>query len=231
MWDARTVHTQPLRARARSGPQGVMASTPERDDVSFYPTQPWGGRVMGEILRRKFPRARSLWEPAAGAHHLAHGLSDAFPGVLTSDAFDYGLGDPLYDFTSDAPPPFGMVDLIATNPPFHDDCIEQFVRRSWDRCRLGFAFLMRLGCICGQARYELLHGERPLTWFAPFSERLPIHKGRYEEDGSTATDYAVFIWAKQPPFRGEARIIPIPPGTEARLTRESDAAYAVREAA
>jgi len=213
-WSTRTEHTQPMRAR--SGPQGSVASTPEKDGVSFYPTAPWGGRVVGEILRRKFPRARSLWEAAAGAHHMAHGLRDYFPTVHTSDAFDYGLGDVLYDYTSDAPPPFGRVDLIATNPPFHDDCIEQFIRRSWDRCGMGFA---------------LLHGERPMAWLAPFSERLPIHRGRYEEDGSTATDYAVFIFAQVRPFRGEARIIDIPPGAEARLTRPSDAAFAVREAA
>lgn len=214
--------------KARSGPQGVVASTPAVDTVSLYPTLPWGGRAGAELIKRLDPQARSVWECAAGFHSMAHGLREYFDQVHTSDAFDYGLGDVLYDFCSDAPPPF-EADWIVTNPPFHEDCIPTFITKGWARARRGLALLMRLGCVCGQTRYPLLYGPRGYTVQAPFIERIPILRGRCEPDGSTATEYAFFIFEKRKGGR-PAIVLPFPPGTEARLTRPSDAAFAMREA-
>lgn len=218
--------------RARSGPQGVMASTPQKDDVSFFPTRCWGARAGGELIKRLDPQARTVWECAAGHHSMAHGLGDYFDVVHTSDAFDYGVGDPMFDFRAAGPGPFGAVDWIATNPPFHDDCIFDFVRLAYERATRGVALLMRLGVMCGQERYRLFYVEQPYSVLAPFMERLPIHRGRVEADGDTATDYAWFIWQKHRRISAKRQLIaPIPPGTRKRLMRPSDAAFVAREAA
>jgi hypothetical protein len=210
------------------------------DETDFYPTPPWGARAGGEFVRRLDPAARTVWEPACGALHMAHGLRDYFPTVLLSDAYRYGPGYPLFDFRSNAAPPH-RAGWIMTNPPFLD--LMQFIRMAYARAERGVALLMRAGVMEGINRYPLLYagGECPLTIFAPFSERLPMHRGRWEEDGSTATFYAWFIWLK-PVLRPRRFMvhmdgqwwpstIPIAPGARKRLTRPSDAAYAVREAA
>lgn len=229
-------HMLPSHARA------VMNSreTDAGDDVDFFPTRPWGSRAGGEIIRQLDPRARSVEECAVGVGMMAHGLSDYFPVVLGSDVCVY---DPaLYaakgwrqrDFLT-APDDGVRPDWIVTNPPF--DHVEAFIETAWPRAQRGVAMLLRLVCISGQARHRLMHGDPMveggprLTVFAPFSERLPMHRGFWDPTRTTATDYAWFIWCKPgvgprlPSILGKVRplVFDIPPGTEDRLTRPDDA--------
>ena len=200
------------------------------DDPDFFPTPPWGARAGAELVRRLDPAARVVWECASGAGHMAHGLRDYFPVVRLSDAYAYD-GEARFDFLSDGPGPF-EADWIITNPPFAP--LEAFVRAAWPRARRGVAMLMRAGALESIGRYSLLYRDCPLTVFAPFSERLPMHRARWEPDGSSAAFYAWFLFCKPVlrPARFMARVggdlypatVPIPPGTEARLTRPSDAA-------
>lgn len=201
------------------------------DDPDFFPTPPWGGRAGGELIRRLDPTAGLVvWECACGAGHMAHGLRDYFPVVRMSDAYGYD-GNVLHDFLGGGPTPF-TADWIVTNPPFAH--LEAFVRIAWAQARRGVALLMRAGALESIGRYSLLYRDCPLTVFAPFSERLPMHRGRWEPEGSSAAFYAWFLFLKPVlrPARFMARIggelypatVPIPPGTEARLTRPGDAA-------
>lgn len=223
------LQTDTRRAAKPTGHSAVMAFRDPSDGCEFFPTPPWGARAGAELIKRIDPAAKTVWEPAAGAGHMAHGLRDYFDQVFTSDAFDYGLGDVLYDFTrSDLAEPFAA-DWIVSNPPFAS--VETFIRLAYARARRGAAMLMRLAVLEGQARYRLLHEDCPLHAVAPFSERLPMHKARWEPDGSTASAYAWFFWFKRPQHRGRpALLLPIAPGSETRLTRPSDAAFAMREA-
>lgn len=218
-------HAQP-GFKPRGGPNGTMASRePSADEVDFFPTPPWGARAGAELILRLDPDARSVWECACGAGHMAHGLDDYFARVVRSDAYLYD-GNPIFDFLSYAPAPVG-VDWIVTNPPFVNQT--RFIRLAWARARRGVAMLMRLATLEGVDRHGLLYGDVPLSACAPFSERLPMHKGRYDPEGSTASAYAWFFFLKPPRSRAEGhwRGYPIPPGTRDRLTRPSDAAFAV----
>jgi hypothetical protein len=213
--------------------RAVMASRQptEADDPDFYPTGPWGGRAGAEIVRRFDPRARIVWECACGAGHLEHGLKDYFPKVLASDKYPYD-GNRIVDFLADdvdGPAP----DWIITNPPFGDGRAEAFVRRAYEVAERGVALLMRAAMLETLGRYPLLYQDCPLTAWAPFSERLALTKQRWEPDASSAAFYAWFFWLKPVlrPHRFMARVfgewrpatIPIPPGTEARLTHPDDA--------
>lgn len=200
------------------------------DATDFFPTPPWAGRALAELVQRYDPAARRIWEPACGAGHLVHALRDYFPLVLASDAYPYD-GNPIFDFLT--PGPAGSADWIVTNPPFAN--IGDFIRLAYARARRGVALLMRAAALESCGRYELHTDECPLTVFAPFSERVPMHKARWEPDGTTAAFYAVFLWlkpvlrpqrfmARGPDGLWKAATDIIPPGQEDRLTRPDDLA-------
>jgi hypothetical protein len=100
------------------------------------------------------------------------------------------------------------------------------IRRSQSRARAldlandGVAMLVRTQWIEGVGRYQKLFRDRPPTLYAPFVERVPMVKGRWDPEASTATAYAWFVWCKR--ASGLARIIWIPPGCRAGLARADD---------
>ncbi|MDP1642737.1 MAG: hypothetical protein Q8L59_11180 [Phenylobacterium sp.] len=206
---------------------------PARDATNLFPTAPWGGRTIGEIIARLDPRARSCWEPACGPGMLAHGLNDNFPVVFQSDYVQYGAHR-IFDFVR-APEdqvPF-VADWIVTNPPF--DLCEEFVQLAYARARRGVAMLCRLGFLEGQKRHQLLYSDCRYYAVAPFSERLPLVMGCWDPEASSAAAYAWFIWLKpgvgprvMPPH---PYVIDIPPGSCARLSRDSDLQFAAMRAA
>lgn len=201
------------------------------DDADLYPTPPWGGRAGVELVKLLDPDAWSAWECACGPGHLDYVLREYFAEVFASDAYDYGW-NPIYDFTTPGPSPF-QADWIITNNPFNRTAA--FIQLALERAARGVALLMRTAALETVERHALMYGQQPLTVLAPFSERLPMHKGRWEPDGSTAAFYSWFIWVKPcawgvvgpPPMvmgRPRPLIIDIPPGTKRRLTRPDDAA-------
>ncbi len=196
-------------------------------DPDFYPTPPWGARAGAELLLALDPVARSVWEPACGAGHMVHGLKDYFPKVIASDLLAYD-GNALFDFCGDEDAPV-RPDWIVSNHPFGQT--DTFIRRGRERARRGLALLMKISGLETIGREALMYGDPPLSVAAPFVERLPMHKGRWEPEGGTAAFYCWFIWFAAgvgfpaPVVLGRPRpvIIHIPAGTEARLTRADDA--------
>ncbi|WP_337186597.1 hypothetical protein [Phenylobacterium sp.] len=219
-----------LMARGVSFPLLSAHRVSPDDDEDFYPTPPWAARAGGERILALDPRARSAWEPACGAGHMVHGLTDYFAVVHASDAWPYD-GNRILDFTgpADGAP---RADWIVTNPPFNQ--AEAFIRLGWERARRGLALLMKISALESVGRHGLLTCDCPLTMVMPFAERVPMHKGRWEPEGSTAAFYAWFVWLK-PALRPErfmartpdggrvAGTWPIPPKTRDRLTRPDDA--------
>lgn len=212
-------------------PQGFSAVMAHRvtsvDDLDYFPTPPWAARAGGELIRAIDPQAVSCWEPACGGGHMAWGLMDYFPdGVSISDIHDHGgslsAGPFIGDFLD---PTFGTrihADWIVTNPPFVKG--EAFIREAWRRAGRGVAMLLRLQFIESEARYRLFE-EIPLHALAPFAERVPMVKGRWDPTASSATAYAWFIFVKplvglgygQPP-----RVTIVPPGSKTRLSKRED---------
>lgn len=205
------------------------------DDPSFFPTPPWAARALAHRIRELDPEAHSVWEPACGAGHMVHGLKDAFGAVIASDLCVYGRHHFVHDFIGDAPAPVSA-DWIVTNPPF-GEALHGFIRRAYAEARRGVALLVRAGVLEGQSRYPLLYEDCPYTLFCPFSERVPMHRGRWEADGSSAAFYGAFIWIKDQDRhrslmaevngRRFPAIMPFEPGQEDYYARPSDAAFAV----
>lgn len=211
-------------------PEGFSAVMAHRvsapDDLDYFPTPPWAARAGGELIRAIDPEpGLTCWEPAAGGGHMAWGLADYFQAVTLSDVFDHegglsGLAE-LGDFLDPAFASDLAADWIVTNPPFVKG--EGFVRAAWARARRGVAMLLRLQFLEGGARYRMFQ-DVPLHTVAPFAERVPMVKGRWDPEASSATAYAWFVWIKPgvAGFGDAPRLHLIPPGTRARLSRPDD---------
>ena len=138
--------------------------------------------------------------------------------VIASDIVRYREGQMVQDFL-DPKMMTPEADWIITNPPFGDRTL-QFVFRGLELAHVGIAMFVRSQwAIEGIKRYERIFRDHPPTCFAPFVERVPLCKARWDPDGSTATAYSWLVWVhgreQMPPFD-------IPPGCRKALTRSSD---------
>ncbi len=205
------------------GPRGFTAVMAQRreppDALDYFPTPLWSTRAL---FRHVLPAVgvdaiSSVWEPACGEGHMAAVITEFARGSVTSsDIFAYGYGTAPHDFVNDDP--LTKPDWIITNPPFSIAC--EFTLRALELATEGVAMLVRTQWIEGVGRYQKLFRDRPPTVYAPFVERVPMVKGRWDPDASTATSYAWFVWRKG--ASGSPRIFWIPPGCRAALTRPDD---------
>ena len=198
----------------------VMAQRREPPDaLDYFPTPPWTTRAL---FRHVLPALGieaigRVWEPACGEGHMAAVIAEFARGpVVASDVFSYGYGTAPHDFLHDAP--LTVADWIITNPPFSIAC--EFTLRALDLAADGVAMLVRTQWIEGAGRFAKLFRDRPPALYGPFVERVPMVKGRWDPDASTATAYAWFVWCRQ--AAGPPRVIWIPPGCRADLSRPDD---------
>ncbi len=211
-----------------SGHTSVMASRREPpDSLDFFPTPPWGTRALCEILRDHFQLYhRTCWEPACGQGHMAAPLREYFLDVVASDVFAYGSEhqDDAIDFLGAISAPAGRrrPDWIITNPPFK--VAEAFALNALTIATEGVALLVRTSWLEGAGRYERLFAHHRPAMVAQFVERLPMHRGRWEPNGSTATSYLWVVWLTSDEIDGSAttEFVHIPPGRRKALTRPDD---------
>jgi hypothetical protein len=81
----------------------------------------------------------------------------------------------------------------------------------------------------GGDRYRRLFAKHPPAIIAQFAERVPITKGRWDSEASTATSYAWFVFRTKAALnerglRPLTHIMWIPPDCRKRLTRADDVA-------
>ena len=217
--------------------RSVMAGRREPpDSLDLFCTPPWCTRALIEtVLQPRFLMRpeQSAWDPACGLGHMTAVLEEYFRTVMGTDIFPHGgvreewpagwNGErDFLDARAEAP----VADWIITNPPF--SVADDFALRALEVARVGVALLVRTGWIDGQARYRNVFAKHPPTLVAQFAERVPMHKGRWEPKGSTATAYAFVVWADRDheairnPRTGCTDLVWIPPGQRERLTRGSD---------
>ncbi|MFT0861680.1 hypothetical protein [Ancylobacter sp. G4_0304] len=201
------------------GARAIMSSRQEPpDSLDFFPTPPWATRafvryVAGPELGAIGDPSEVIWEPACGEGHMASVLRESYPYVIASDIHPYGYGH-VWDFLS------WDDDLAATwiftNPPFN--VAAAFARKAIAITSRGCALLVRPSWLHTIERYELFR-EHPPHLFAYYVERVPMHRGRWEPEGSTATDYLWVCWVHGADPRAPMWI---PPGQRKLLTRPED---------
>jgi hypothetical protein len=213
-----------IRRHLPNGSRAIMGSRVEPDDsLDYFPTPPWATRALIEVVLRQTGHAASVhaqtvWEPACGEGHMAEVLAEYFGDVVASDIHDYGYGHTA-NFLGDIVP--STDDWIITNPPFGKDA-EAFVLRALEFARVGVAMFLRLQWLETNGRFERVFLPHPPALIAQFAERVPLHKGRWEPDGDTATAYLWIVWLKLRAGR-DTRFMWIPPGQREALTKPDDA--------
>jgi len=224
----RIVGVAPDPSEATPMPSGGMAIAHQRveptDSLDFFPTPPWATRAL---IERVFPHLeryghckwQTVWEPACGEGHMAEVLGEYFKGIFASDIHDYGYdghGFAVADFLEASP--LTRPDWIISNPPFNDSA--DFVLKALKLAGTGVAMFVRLAWLESVGRYEKIFRDHPPTLLSIFTERVPLHKGRWEEDGTTMTAYIWLVWIKGAEPRAPFWI---PPGCRETLTRTDDA--------
>lgn len=204
--------------------------------LDFFPTPPWaaraGAELIGELENRRGMSIGTMtaWEPACGEGHISQPIAEYFASVFASDIHAYGYPDAArFDFltVADYPPENCLAaEWIITNPPFLKAA--EFVERGLRVAKRGVAVLCRQAFLESERRFKLIFGG-PLTVFAPFIERVPMQLGSWDPAASTATAYAWFVFHKAATQIAPI-VIPIPPGTKARLTKPDDVARFARRA-
>lgn len=83
-------------------------------------------------------------------------------------------------------------EWVITNPLFR--LAEDFLNKATEVASIGVALLARTVFLESVGRYNRIFRDNPPTFFAQFSERVPMVKGRLDKKASTATGYAWFVW-------------------------------------
>lgn len=194
------------------------------DSLDDFPTPPWATRALMKhvIMPIVGPVSdKSCWEPACNRGHMSRPLSEFFGEVVASDVHDYGAGHVIRDFLFRGD--ICNVDWIITNPPFR--LAQQFIERSSEIARDGFAMIVRSAFLEGVGRYRDLFSRNPPSVIAQFTERVVMVKGRLEPTGSTATAYCWLVWIDG---ETETRFQWIPPCRK-QLERATDYAMSAPE--
>jgi len=194
--------------------------------LDYFPTPPWATRALMEHVIADV-RGKYVWEPACGEGHMAGVLAEYLSQVYASDVHDYGIGAAIGSFVgvgpdvAEAP---GRPDWIITNPPFN--LAVAFAERALHLAGEGVALLVRTAWLEGGDRWHRLFRDCPPTIVAQFAERVPMTKGRWDPDASTATSYCWVVWrrAAECKWDSNSRLVWIPPGCRERLTKPSDRA-------
>lgn len=208
-----------------NGARSLMgARVEDAASLDYFPTPPWATRaliekVLPQIGQRASFGDQAVWEPACGEGHIAEVLTEYAGSVSASDIFAHGYGD-VADFLNIPESKTPLADWIITNPPFND-LAEKFVIRSLELARVGVAMFLRLQWLESVGRYERIFQPHAPKVIAQFAERVPLYKGQWVPNGTTATAYLWIVWLKS--HRGRTQFFWIPPGCREALTKPNDA--------
>ena len=151
-------------------------------------------------------------------------LRDSFGLTRATDIEDYGRRFELRDFIAGDGKDFGKTDFVITNPPF--SLAEDFILRSFQVSEFMVCILARLSLTESHRRYNAIFKHSPPANILVFSDRLGFIKGKVAKNAPGSTAFAWFVWMRPFTFPGGKPLPPkfewIPPGTKARLERESD---------
>ncbi|ESZ32624.1 hypothetical protein [Mesorhizobium sp. L2C066B000] len=211
---------------ARTNSTAVMQRRHEpADSLDFFPTPPWGTRAFCTHVLPRFetPDASTglvpltAADPCCGQGHMALVLREYFPLVTATDIFDYGFGgvtDFLHPDHAQAPR-----DWFFFNPPFNLGL--EFILHGLELATRGVAVLVRTAFLEGEGRYDKLFDRRPPNLIAQYSERMPMHRGRWVIEGKSATAYCWLVWHKFSPRAADPAFMWIPKSRRT-LTRKDD---------
>jgi hypothetical protein len=201
------------------GAGAVMSARQEpNDSLDWFATPPWATRALCEHVLPIV--GRYVWEPACGDGAMAGPLGEYARTVVASDVHDYGWGHIQHDFLQPfVPREIDFPEVIIFNPPFR--LAVEFTERALELATMSVAVLARSVWSEGADRYRRLFEPRPPRVVAQFVERVPMVRGAWNPDATTATSYAWFVWEARG-FTTRTDYAWIPPGRRKALTKPDD---------
>lgn len=202
---------------AQNRSHAVMAqrheSADSRDD---FPTPPWATRAF---LHHAGIEGRSVWEPACNRGYMSRVLQERFDWVYSSDIERYTPDHAVIDFLgADSVAAF---EWVITNPPFR--LAQEFMWQAMRIATKGVALLTRTVFIEGAGRYQTVFAHRRPNYVYQYAERVPMVKGRYDPNASTATAYCWLVWLIDQP--AEETILRWVPPCKRQFERVGDNVY------
>lgn len=190
----------------------VMASRFEPEgSLDDFPTPPWATRALCEyVLPKSSLCGAKVLEPSANRGFMVRPLGEYFgkENVYASDIHDYGCGFDVQNFL-DTNYSERQFDWVITNPPFN--LAPKFIKKAQGISRIGCAFLLRTAFLESATRWNEIFKESPPSIVAPFTERVPMFKGKVDPKGSTATSYSWFVWTHRAMSDKTTSLMWIPP--------------------
>jgi hypothetical protein len=179
---------------------------PKNGELDYFPTPPWATRALLEHVIKIDNRAIVL-EPACGAGHMVRAIQEYTSApVRAFDIVPRGKHSTVQDYMTWVPDMSNRPDWIITNPPFN--LAEEFIIKSLRIATTGVAIFARTSFIESVGRWNRLFNPFPPKYFAPFTERVPLLKGRLDKNGTTATSYSWFVWENTDSSTTEVKWIP-----------------------
>jgi hypothetical protein len=206
------------------------------NELDFFPTPPWSTRAFLKVLEALDPRLaeRAVWEPACGSGHMAAVLAEKFGTVIATDVFAHPWLAPCVphllrpvetsDFLAVDPTDCFPADWIVTNPPFKTAV--EFALLALKAAKVGVALLVRTSWLEGADRFDRLFRPHPPTAVVQYVERVPMTRGRWDPDASTATSYCWVVWVKSDATPTQFRWIP--GGSRKRFSFAEDLVFAAK---
>jgi hypothetical protein len=162
---AAPLHSSAREARRPFAPAARMhARTPvsRRIPNEFYPTPPEAVRALLSVETFDGP----IWEPACGEGAIAIELAAAGYGIVSTDRYAYGFGQPGIDFLAEQSP---RAKHIVTNPPYGQGLADAFTLKALALTHQTggkVAFLLNLASLCHPSRTELWKKNPPARIYA-----------------------------------------------------------------
>lgn len=163
--------------------------------LDFFPTPPWATRALCELVLAPphYSAEQTVWEPACGKGDMADTLWSYFSNVVSSDVHDWGYEDALIGDFLDPQILYAAPHWVITNPPYK--LALPFAKRALEVAAEGVALLVRLQFLEGLTRHDFFETHPPAL-VATFAERVPMHQGRLDPKGGSATAYCWLVWQR-----------------------------------
>lgn len=170
--------------------------THRRHDMDFYIEPIWTVEALLDAYEWPAPPYIS-WDPACGSQTIPNALRARGMVCFATDAADRGQGA-IHDFLGMAPPPFGPVDNIITNPPY--GVAQAFVERALTIATCNVAVLVQAKFCYSQRRHALFTEHPPARlFFLSTRPSMPpgdkLLAGTVEAKGGKM-DYLWIVWSR-----------------------------------
>lgn len=175
----------------------------KRSPADYYPTPAWCVRLLLEEC--DLPGSRWI-EPCAGDGSIIRAVNDARSGILWSAMelrpecradLAEATGHPARVTIGDSIESPARCDVAITNPPFR---LALPFLRAWIGVPDRLAVLLRLNCLAGAARAEIMRHTAPDVYVLP-------NRPSFTGAGTDSIDYAWFVWSRDPRERGSLRVL------------------------